>query len=107
MHSSEPRGTTPRTLFKIVLMLGLALVGVAALAAEQPQTDKPEAACAMTRFGFDGRTVENGNVTDNWTLTCWRQPPQQAVAPAAKPVAAEPVATGLVRNGVRAPDAQF
>lgn len=103
MSSFENRGTAPRTLVKIILMLGLALVGVAALAAEPAQTEKPEASCAMTRFDFDGRSVENGNATDTWTLTCWRQPPEQAAAPAAKPVVARPVATGATRPAVPSP----
>ncbi len=107
MHPSENRGTAPRTLFKIILLLGLALACVAALAAEPPETGKPETSCAMTRFDFDGRTVENGNVTDNWTLTCWRHPPEQAAVPAPKPVPVQPVATGAMHNSALLPQAQF
>jgi len=107
MSTFENRGTAPRTLVKIILMLGLALVGVAALAAEPAQTDTPESSCAMTRFDFNGRIIENGKATDTWTLTCWRRPPEQAAVPAAKPVAVQPVATGAMHNGARLPEAQF
>ena len=109
VQSSGKRSDTPRTLFKIILMLGLALAGVAAIAAEPAPaqaTDKSAdtvadsaAGCARTTFDFGGRVIENGEATDTWTLTCWRQPAQQASAPspsataAAKPVDAQPVAS--------------
>ncbi|MDB5362095.1 MAG: hypothetical protein JWO51_3392 [Rhodospirillales bacterium] len=90
VQSSGKRGDTPRTLFKIILMLGLALAGVAAIAAEPPP-----AACAETEFAFGGRIVENGEATDTWTLTCWRQPAAQAAVPSTaavvKPVETKPV----------------
>lgn len=94
--SSRPRGATPRTLFKIILMLGLALAGVAAIAAEpepQDQTSTADASpgCTKTTLEFGGRTSQGGESTDAWTLTCWRPQAQQAAAP--KPVDAQPVAT--------------
>lgn len=98
VHSSDKRSDMPRTLVKIILMLGLALAGVAAIAAEPAPTETASTtACAKTTFEFGGRIVQNGEATDTWTLTCWRQPAQQATmspgAPPAKPVDAMPVAT--------------
>jgi hypothetical protein len=111
VQSSDRRGDTPRTLFKIILMLGLALVGVAAMAAEPQQNETAEnqtaqtetastTTCAETKFAFGGRIIENGEVTDTWTLTCWREPKQEAAmpAPAAKPIDALPVSTQPVRQ---------
>jgi len=108
VQSSGKRSDTPRTLFKIILMLGLALAGVAAIAAEPPQTQaESTATCAETRFDFGGRIIENGEVTDTWTLTCWREPAQAAVTPSpariakpgeAPPVDATPVATRPARQ---------
>ena len=108
VQSSGKRSDTPRTLFKIILLLGLALAGVAAIAAE-PQTIQTNPAetntsstCAQTAFDFGGRIVENGEVTDTWTLTCWRQPAQET-APAAtasvtvRPTETMPVASQSVR----------
>ena len=96
----DRRGATPRTLFKIILMLGCVLAGVAALAAEPDQTGAvaptPEADCARTSFEFDGRTTDNDQPTDHWTLTCWRAPTAEAAttpADPARPVPATPVAT--------------
>jgi len=95
VQSSGKRGDTPRTLFKIILMLGLALAGVAAIAAEPPQSEPTSAACAETELAFGGRIVENGEATDTWTLTCWRQPAHQAAVPSTtaivKPVETKPV----------------
>jgi hypothetical protein len=108
VQSSDKRSDTTRTLFKIILMLGLALAGVAAIAAEPPQTEtESTTTCATTQFAFGGRIIENGEVTDTWTLTCWRQPAQQAATPSAstiakpgeaKPVDATPVATQPARQ---------
>jgi hypothetical protein len=105
VQSSGKRSDTPRTLFKIILMLGLALAGVAAIAAEPPQTQAESSTiCAEARFDFGGRIIENGEVTDTWTLTCWRQPAQQAATPSpakpgeAPPVDATPVATRPARQ---------
>jgi len=109
VQSSDRRGDTSRTLFKIILMLGLALAGVAAIAAEPPQTEAAQAepasttTCAQTKLSFGGRIIENGEVTDTWTLTCWREPVQQAAvappaSPTAKPIDALPVATQTVRQ---------
>ncbi|HLZ66297.1 MAG TPA: hypothetical protein VKQ29_08705 [Aliidongia sp.] len=102
VQSSSKRSDMPRTLFKIILMLGLALAGVAAIAAEpEPaETANPAATCAASAFDFGGRIIENGEVTDTWTLTCWRQPGQQGTPTAsatAKPVDAVPVASQSVR----------
>jgi hypothetical protein len=107
VQSSGKHGDTPRTLFKIILMLGLALAGVTAIAAE-PQTSEATTAetntsssCAQSSFDFGGRIIENGEVSDTWTLTCWRQPVQEA-APAAtasvtvRPTGAMPVASQSV-----------
>jgi len=111
VQSSDSRGDTPRTLFKIILMLGLALAGVAAMAAEPPQAETGGATvCAQTKLAFDGRTTEAGQSTDTWTLTCWREPAQEAAMPApppsptAKPIDAQPVATQPARQtGLAAP----
>ncbi len=116
VHSSNGRGDTPRTLFKIILMLGLALVGVAAMAAEPPQPDMNSgAACAGSKLTFGGRIIENGLATDTWTLTCHRAPDQEAAmptapaaptaptAPTAKPVDVMPVATLPARQTGLAP----
>jgi len=120
VQSSDRRGDTPRTLFKIILMLGLALAGVAAMAAEPPQTETTQAelasttVCAQTKLAFGGRTTEAGQSTDTWTLTCWREPAQEAAMPAppsspvssiAKPIDALPVATQPVRQTGLAPGA--
>lgn len=111
VQSSGKRGDTPRTLFKIILMLGLALAGVAAIAAEPPQSEPPStAACAETEFAFGGRIVENGEATDTWTLTCWRQPAAvpsttAIVKPAeTRPVDATTVATQPNRQSSMTPD---
>jgi hypothetical protein len=112
VQSSDKRSDMPRTLFKIILMLGLALAGVAAIAAEpQPTETASTTTCAKTTFEFGGRVVQNGEATDTWTLTCWRQPAQQAATPPgpspAKPVDAMPVATqsmpqtGMALDGPR------
>ena len=94
VQSSDKRSDMPRTLLKIILMLGLALAGVAAIAAEpQPTETASRTTCAKTTFEFGGRIVQNGEATDTWTLTCWRQPAPQAAAQSAKPVDAMPVAT--------------
>ena len=96
VQSSSKHGDTPRTLLKIILMLGLTLTGFAAFA-EEPSAEAttPASACAETSFDFGGRVIENGQVTDSWTLTCWRQPPQQAdtaaATAAAKPVDAKSI----------------
>lgn len=102
VQSSGKRGDAPRTWFKIILMLGLALAGVAAMAAEPApsETATTPTTCAETQMVFGGRIIENGEVTDTWTLVCWRRPvepttPSTAVQAApAKPVAAVPVAAG-------------
>jgi len=95
----DRRGAAPRTLFKIVLMLGLVLAGVAALAAE-PETPADDGAgqagCARSSFEFGGRTVENGMSTDTWVLTCYRSPAVEAAAPPAEPTAASPTAAAPV-----------
>jgi len=94
VQSSDKRSDMARTLFKIILMLGLALAGVAAIAAEPSPTETASTTtCAKTAFEFGGRIVQNGEATDTWTLTCWRQPAQQAAGAPAKPVDAMPVAT--------------
>jgi hypothetical protein len=93
--SSDKRSDTPRTLFKIVLMLGLALAGVAAIAAEPeptPPIDMSDASpgCAKATFEFGGRITQNGEPADSWTLTCQRRPAALASTP--KPVDVLPVA---------------
>jgi hypothetical protein len=102
VQALDKRGATPRTLLKIVLMLGFVLVGVAALAAEpEPQpadtdTTTADAACARSTFEFGGRVTENGEATDTWTLTCWRAPAPEAsvaTAPPVRSIQAMPVAT--------------
>ena len=108
----DTRGSTPRTLFKISLMLGLVLAGVAALAAEPEPTQTetaPQAGCAKTSFEFGGRVTENGESTDNWTLVCWRLPTAEAMAPpiAAAPVAAVPAGTQQARQTGMAGSARF
>ncbi len=56
IQASDQRGDLPRALIKIILLLGLALAGVAAIAAEPPQADSAAApACARTTFEFGGR----------------------------------------------------
>src|SRR5262249_30502995 len=85
VHTLEKRPNA-QTLIKIVLMLGLVLVGVAALAAEpEPAVadSTPAADCARTTFEFGGRVVQNGEATDSWTLTCWRAPVAEATMPSA------------------------
>jgi hypothetical protein len=107
VQSSDKRSDTARTLFKIVLMLGLALAGVAAIAAEPPQTEtESTATCARTEFAFGGRVIENGEVTDTWTLICWRQPAQPTATPSetanVKPVETKPVdATAVATQPTR------
>lgn len=110
VQSSNGRGDTPRTLFKIILMLGLALVGVAAMAAEPPQPDANSgAACAGSKLTFGGRIIENGLATDTWTLTCQRVPDLEAAMPpppatsTSKPVDVTPVATVPARQTGLAP----
>jgi hypothetical protein len=80
-QSQDRRGATPRTLIKFAALLALALAGVAALAAEPDQAPNVPAVCARTSFDFGGRVVQNGETTDNWTLTCWRAPAPPASAP--------------------------
>ena len=100
VRSSTPRGSSPRTLAKIVLMLGVVLAGVAALATE-PSTDTAAptetaaaSSCAESQFVYDGRDAASGTPTDSWTLTCWRHPAEAAAKPAStRPVEATPVAT--------------
>lgn len=91
----DTRGGTSRALFKIILMLGLVLAGVAALAAEPEPAAAPSAGCAKTTFEFGGRVIQNGEPTDTWTLTCERAPVPEAPATtsSASPVATFPVAT--------------
>lgn len=95
----DTRGSTPRTLFKIILMLGLVLAGVAALAAEPESATVPSAGCAKTTLEFGGRVVKDGEATDIWTLTCERAPAAEAATPpatastSAAPAATFPVAT--------------
>lgn len=107
VQSSGQRSDTYRTLFKIILMLGLALAGVAAIAAEPPQTEAASTTtCARTEFVFGGRIIENGEATDTWTLICWRQPVPQTAVPSAtadvKPVETKPVdATAVATQPTR------
>ncbi|HEV2675700.1 MAG TPA: hypothetical protein VGV37_14240 [Aliidongia sp.] len=112
VHTLDRRGSTPRTLFKMILMLGLVLVGVAALAAEPEPvaTDAaPSPGCATTTFEFGGRIVQNGESTDVWTLTCHRNPAAEAAMPpaTATPITAVPVATGSARRIDTVGAAQF
>jgi hypothetical protein len=108
VQALDKRGATPRTLLKIILMLGCVLAGVAALAAEpEPaptDTGAADASCAQTAFEFGGRVTQNGEATDTWTLTCWRRPAtgEAASAPTvdaslppatSRPLPATPVAT--------------
>lgn len=106
VQSSDKRSDMPRTLVKIILMLALALAGVAAIAAEPAPTDTASTTtCAKTALEFGGRIVENGEATDTWTLTCWRQPAQQNATQSAKPVEAMPVGSRSLPQPGRTADA--